>query len=75
MPDEMYLELKAEAARHEKPATSMARHAIAAWLRARKKAERDRAISAYATKMAGTGADLDPLLERATLQVLTRADG
>ncbi len=70
LPDEVYEDLKMEAERSRIPATSMARQAIQTWLTARKKATRDRAIKAYAAKMAGTGLDLDRALERATLEVL-----
>lgn len=74
LPDEVYDDLKIEAERSRIPATSMARQAIQAWLAARKKAARNRAIRAYAVKMAGTDFDLDPALERATLEVLLEGE-
>lgn len=74
LPDEVYDDLKIEAERSRIPATSMAREAIEAWLAARKKAARNRAIRAYAVKMAGTEFDLDRALERATLEVLLEGE-
>jgi hypothetical protein len=70
LPDQIYDELKTEAQRSRIPATSMARHAIQAWLAARKKAARKKAIAAYALEMAGTELDLDPQLEAASLDLL-----
>lgn len=74
LPDEVYDDLKTEAERSQMPATSMARQAIQAWLMARKKIARNRAIKAYAVKMAGTEFDLDRALERATLEVLQEGE-
>lgn len=74
LPDEVYDDLRLEAQRSRMPATSMARQAIQAWLAARKKASRNRAIKAYAVKMAGTEFDLDRALERATLDLLLESE-
>jgi hypothetical protein len=74
LPDDTYIELRTEAQRSHMPATSLARQAIQAWLRARKKAARRQAISAYATKMAGTEFDLDPALEKASLESLLESE-
>jgi thioredoxin-like negative regulator of GroEL len=70
LPDDAYQELKAEAAQQSLPTTTMARHAIQAWLAARRRAARDHAISRYASAAGGTPADLDLALERATVQLL-----
>jgi len=70
LPDQVYNELKTEAQRSQIPATSMARHAIQAWLAARKKAARKQDIAAYATENAGTELDLDRGLEIATIEFL-----
>lgn len=70
LPDDTYRQLKAEAQRSNIPATVVAREAIGAWLKARKKALQRHAIAAYASKMAGTEIDLDPLLERAAVELL-----
>ena len=70
LPDDTYLELRAEALRSRVPATSLARQALQAWLRARRKAAQRHAIAAYAAGMAGTEFDLDRSLERATIELL-----
>jgi hypothetical protein len=69
LPDKVYDELKLEANRSGLPATTMATQAIQAWLATRKKSSRKQAIVAYAAEMAGTEFDLDPALERATLEL------
>jgi hypothetical protein len=74
LPDQVYEQLKLEAQRSQIPATSMARHAIQAWLAARKKAVRKQAIAVYATQMAGTEFDLDPELEAASLGHLLKSE-
>jgi len=74
LPDQVYDQLKTEAQRSRVPATSMARHAIQAWLAARRKAARKQAISAYAAEMAGTEFDLDPQLEAASLDILFESE-
>jgi len=74
LPDQIYDDLKSEAGRSRMPATSMARHAIQAWLAARKKIARKVAIAAYAAEMAGTEFDLDRALERATLELLVETE-
>ena len=53
--------------RGRKPGT--ARYAIESWLREQRKAALHEAIAAYAAKMAGTPADLDPELEAASFEV------
>jgi hypothetical protein len=68
--DQTYESLQLEAQRSQLPATSVARQAIQAWLAARKRAERKRAIAEYAAEMAGTEMDLDTSLEDATLEIL-----
>ncbi len=70
LPDELYRRLRSQAAATGQPATVVARYAIEAWLRERRRAAVTEAISAYATAMAGTGADLDPALEAASLEHL-----
>jgi hypothetical protein len=74
LPDGTYDELRAEAERAQVPATAVAREAICSWLRAKKKAARRRAVMEYAARMAGTRFDLDPLLEAAAIEELTRTD-
>jgi hypothetical protein len=72
LPERTYNELRDAAKRSGQPATSVARDAIALWLRARKKVERHNAIAAYAAHTAGTELDLDPRLEEAAVEQLMR---
>jgi hypothetical protein len=70
LPERTYNELRAEAERVKLPATTIAREAIALWLRARKRAARHKAIAAYAAEVAGTELDLDPSLESAAIELM-----
>lgn len=70
LPADVYEALRQEATQLRKPATAVAREVIEAWLRERKRAVAREAIAAYAVKHAGTMADLDPALEKASLEVL-----
>ena len=74
LPNQTYESLQLEAQRSQLPATSVAREAIQAWLAARKRAERKKAIAAYAAEMAGTEMDLDTNLEDATLEILREGE-
>ena len=74
LPERTYDELRAEAERAQLPATTVAREAISSWLRARKKTARRQAVMEYATRMAGTRFDLDPILEAAAIEELIRTD-
>jgi hypothetical protein len=69
LPEEVYQLLRDEAASVKRPATVLARHAIEAWLRQKKKAALREAIAAYAAAHAGSGADLNPALEAASLEL------
>ncbi len=68
LPDNLYEELKEEAKRRQRPATVVARGAIAAWLRQVRRSEVSEAIASYAAEYAGTGADLDEALEQAGIE-------
>jgi hypothetical protein len=70
LPQRVYEALREEAAALRQPATVVAREAIEAWLRERKRAGVHEAIATYAVKHAGTEADLDRALERASLELL-----
>lgn len=74
LPEATYTELRAEAERAQLPATTIAREAIAVWLRARRKTARRRAVMQYAAQMAGTRLDLDPTLESAAIEELMRME-
>jgi len=69
LPDDIYGALREEAAALGRPATVIAREAIEAWLRGRRRASVRESIAAYAAKHAGTTADLDPALEAASLEL------
>ena len=70
LPQGVYEALREEAAALRQPATVVAREAIEAWLRERKRAGVREAIATYALEHAGTATDLDPSLERASLELL-----
>jgi hypothetical protein len=72
LPVGLYEALQEEAAALRRPATAVAREAIETWLRGRRRAAVREAVATYATKHAGTAVDLDPALEAASLEVLTR---
>jgi hypothetical protein len=61
----LYRRLRSEAVRTGRPATELARNAIEAALRERQRFLLHESIGAYAAEVAGTPADLDPVLERA----------
>jgi len=69
LPEDAYAALREEAATLERPATVIAREAIEARLRERRRASARASIAAYATKHAGTATDLDPDLEAASLDL------
>jgi predicted DNA-binding protein len=70
LPAPLHQRLRAEAARSGRPATTLAREAIEAWIREREREQVSEAIAEYAVAEAGTGADLDTNLERAGLDHL-----
>ena len=63
--EDLYRRLRSEAARTGRPATELARSAIEAALRERQRFLLHESIAEYAAAVAGTQADLDPVLERA----------
>jgi hypothetical protein len=70
LPEDVHTALRGEAERSGKPATALAREAIEAFLRRRRKIALHEAIATYATEHAGTSSDLDPDLERAAIEHL-----
>jgi hypothetical protein len=56
------------------PATVLARHAVDVWLKQQARKTRKSAIAEYAAQFAGTGMDLDPDLEAATIEHLAGAE-
>lgn len=63
--------LRAEAARSGRPATTLAREAIEAWIEERRRRAVHDAITEYAEEMARSPADLDENLEKASIEHLT----
>jgi hypothetical protein len=74
LPAHVYSLLRDEASRANRPATVLARQAIEDRLRQRRKAATYDAIAAYVAEMAGTGVDLDPALEAASLECLAESE-
>jgi plasmid stability protein len=70
LPEDVYRDLREEAARRGRPATALARQAIELWLRHRRKVARQEAIAAFAAENAGSSIDLDIELESASLEHL-----
>ena len=70
LPVGVYEALRREATVLHRPATALAREAIEMWLQQRRRAVVREAIAAYAVQHGGTLVDLDPLLERAAVEVL-----
>ncbi len=68
LPEPLYRRLRDAAERTDQPATTLARHAIEAWLRQHRKAMVREAIAVYAADIAGTRDDLDIELEAASLE-------
>lgn len=67
---DLYEQLRREARRSGRPATRVAQEAIERLLEARRREETARAIADYARKAAGSKDDLDPTLERASIECL-----
>lgn len=73
LPPDLHAELRAESERCGQPLTELARDAIRALLRKRKRDALHRDIAAYASAAAGVE-DLDPRLEEASVEHLTESD-
>ncbi|HEX4960332.1 MAG TPA: hypothetical protein VF173_05810 [Thermoanaerobaculia bacterium] len=67
---ELHELLRVESKVSGEPATSLAREALADWLRRRKKERRHAEIAAFAAEHAGTDFDLDQDLEEAGIEVI-----
>ena len=74
LPEELYRQLQEETRRQHKPATQLARQAIATWLQQQQETALHEAICHYAEQMAGTEADLDLGLEAAAVERLLQDD-
>jgi len=73
LPERAYEELRREAAREGRPATTVAREAIEEWLERRRKSELHEQIAEYASAQKGSEADLDATLESAAVRHLRKA--
>jgi len=73
LPEPTYSLLRAEAQRTRRPATTLARQAIDAWLRDQARKTTHDAIAAYAAEVAGTDLDLDRELESAGIEHLAKS--
>jgi hypothetical protein len=74
LPDQTYLDLRAEAEREDVPATSLARQAVEEWLRARRRAALDKEIAEFAAAAAGTEMDLNPDFEATGIDHWLKSD-
>ena len=74
LPEQVHAALRGEAARSGKPATSLAREAIEAFLKRRWKLVLHEAIAVYASLRAVTKDDLELDLERAAVEQLLDAE-
>lgn len=72
LPGELHDRLRSEAHRSGRPATAIARDAIAAYLDLLRKTARSTAIRAFADAHAGGELDHDPALQEAGLESLAR---
>jgi len=70
LPEPLHDRLRAEAKRSGRPATTLAREAIEAWVEERRRQAVHNAIVEYATEMAGSAADLDEELEEVAVDHL-----
>jgi len=69
LPADLYHALQREAEQAHRPATAVAREAIAHWLEQRRQERIDQAIGVYAAALAGSAADLNADLEAASLEL------
>ena len=74
LPEETYAQLRAVSTKTEIPATTLAREAIDAWLKAQARDARRAAMAEYADAVAGTLEDFDPDVEAAGLEHLAKMD-
>ena len=71
--DDLYRALRLEAERRRRPATSLVREVLEQWLERLQAEALHIEIADYAAKHAGTSVDLDPALEAAGIEALTRS--
>lgn len=71
LPEALYDELRSAAREADQPATRFAQELMRAGLEQWRHTRRRQQIAAYARQVAGTAEDLDPELERASIESLT----
>jgi hypothetical protein len=71
LPEALYDELRSAAREANQPATRFAQELMRAGLDQWRRTRRRQRIAAYARQVAGTTEDLDPELERASIESLT----
>lgn len=71
LPEALYDELRSAAREADQPATKFAQELMRAGLDQWRRMRRRQQIAAYARQVAGTSEDLDPELERASIESLT----
>ena len=74
LPDDLHEALRREATADHRPATEIARDALAGWLQARQRERVAREIHRFALDHAGTDLDIDPELEQAGVEHLLAGD-
>ena len=72
LPDDLHERLKREARLSERPATALAREAVAAWLERRERERFAEELRVYAERFGGSDLDLDPDFERAAAEFMTQ---
>lgn len=71
LPEQFYQRLKNTAQRQKKPATQLVKEAVEYWLEEQDKLALHEEIAQYAAATAGTRDDLDEVLEKSGLELLT----
>lgn len=74
LPDDLHEALRREATADHRPATEVARDAIAGWLHARQRERVAKEIHRFAMDFAGTELDIDTVLEQAGVEHLLAGD-
>ena len=74
LPDDLHEALRREAKADRRPATEVARDALAAWLQARQRERVAHEIHRFALEHAGSELDLDPEFEQARVEHLLAGD-
>jgi len=74
LPEDLYQMLRVEAERRKRPATELVREVLEEWQKRLRAEALHAEIADYASKYAGTDADLDSVLEAAGIEALSHAE-